>query len=99
MKSIDKDMVLHVAHLSRLELNEDELKEYSGELASILSYISKLSEVDTKGVVPTSHALTSLKNVFRKDIVKPSLEKEDVLKNAPDTDGDFFKVPQIIEGK
>ncbi len=99
MKSIDKDMVLHVAHLSRLELNDAELKGYSGELASILSYISKLNEVDTKNVVPTSHALPTLKNVFRKDILKPSLEKEDVLKNAPEPDGDFFRVPQIIEGK
>lgn len=99
MKSIDKDMVLHVAHLSRLELNGDELKDYSNELASILSYISKLNEVDTKDVIPTSHALASLKNVFRKDVLKVSLEKEDVLRNAPDSDGDFFKVPQIIEGK
>lgn len=99
MKSIDKDMVLHVAHLSRLELNDDELKNYSGELALILSYISKLNEVDTKDVIPTSHAIATLKNVFRKDVLKPSLEKKEVLKNAPDSDGDFFKVPQIIEGK
>jgi len=99
MKSIDKDMVLHVAHLSRLELKDDELKDYSGELASILSYISKLNEVDTKDVIPTSHALATLKNVFRKDVLKSSLEKEGALKNAPDSDGDFFRVPQIIEGK
>ena len=99
MKSIDKETVKRVAHLSRLELNDDELKDYSGELASILSYISKLNEVDTKDVLPTSHALSTLKNVFRKDFLKPSLEKEEVLKNAPDSDGDFFKVPQVIEGK
>lgn len=99
MKSIEKDMVLHVAHLSRLELSGDELKDYSGELASILSYISKLNEVDTKDVIPTSHAIATLKNVFRKDVLKSSLEKEDALKNAPDSDGDLFKVPQIIEGK
>ena len=99
MKIIDEKTVKHVALLSRLSLDEKELQTYSKQLASILSYISKLNEIDTKGVHPTSHALPTLKNVFRRDSLKPSLQTDDVLKNAPSKDGDFFKVPQIIEGK
>ena len=99
MKIIDKDTVKRVAHLARLSLDERELETYSSQLASILSYISKLNEIDTEGVPPTSHALSTLKNVFRKDILKPSLSVEDALKNAPEKEGDFFKVPKVIEGK
>ena len=66
---------------------------------SILQYISKLNEIDTKDVLPTSHPLTTLKNVYRKDILKPSLKVEEALQNAPSKDGDFFRVPQIIENK
>lgn len=99
MKSIDKSTVKRVAHLSRLALGDKELDLYAGQLASILTYINKLNEINTEGVPPTSHAISSLKNVFRKDVLKPSLNTEDVLSNAPQAEGDFFKVPQIIEGK
>jgi len=99
MKAIDSSIVKHVAHLARLELNDKELEHYSGQLAAILSYISKLNEIDTANVIPTSHAITTLKNVFRKDALKQSLKTDEALKNAPSREGDFFKVPQIIEGK
>ena len=99
MKKIDKDTVKHVALLSRLSLDDKELESHSEQLGSILSYISKLNEVDTTNVQPTSHPLTTLKNVFRKDLPKKSLPVDDVLKNAPAKDGNFYKVPQIIEGK
>ncbi|MFH1189466.1 MAG: Asp-tRNA(Asn)/Glu-tRNA(Gln) amidotransferase subunit GatC [Candidatus Omnitrophota bacterium] len=93
---IDRETVKRVALLSRLSLAEDEISEYGSQLASILDYISKLNEIDTKDVPPTSHALSTLKNVYRKDVLKPSLTAEDALANAPSKDGDFFKVPQII---
>ena len=99
MKIIDKETVKHVAHLSRLAFSDKELEVYSKQLESILLYISRSNEIDTKDVQPTSHALPTLKNVFRKDILKPSLDTDDVLKNAPSREGGFFKVPQIIEGK
>ena len=99
MKSIDKETVKHVALLSRLELDAKELELYSGQLASILSYISKLNEIDTQNVQPTTHPLSTLKNVFRKDVLKQSSNIDDVLKNAPSREGEFFKVPQVIEGK
>ncbi len=97
--SIDKKLVKHAALLSRLELDEKESELYSKQLASILSYISKLNEIDTGTVHPTSHPLATLKNVFRIDALKKSLDVEAVLKNAPSKEGDFFKVPQVIEGK
>lgn len=99
MKIIDKKTVEHVALLSRLSLDAEELELYSRQLESILSYISKLNEIDTADVPPTSHVLSSLKNVFRKDEVRQSLDVESVLANAPSREGDFFKVPQVIEGK
>ena len=99
MSAIDKKVVQHVALLSRLSLDEKELELYSKQLASILSYISKLNELDTKDVTPTSHPLSTLKNVFRNDVRKASLPVEDVLANAPSREDEFFKVPQVIEGK
>lgn len=99
MALIDKEIVKHVAHLARLSLDDKELDAHSAQLTSILSYISKLNEIDTKNVLPTTHVLSTLKNVYRKDILKPSLDVEDVLKNAPSKEDDFFKVPQVIEGK
>ncbi len=99
MKTIDAKTVKHVAHLARLELDDKELAQYSGQLASILSYISKLNEINTDNVQPTSHVLTSLVNVDRPDDPKKSLDTSEVLANAPDKEGDFFKIPKVIEGK
>ena len=99
MKSIDKTVVKYVAHLSRISLDDRELEAYSKQLASILSYIDKLNELDTTSTPPTTHALASLKNVFRKDVLKPSLKVEEALANAPAKEGGFFKVPKIIEAK
>ena len=99
MKIIDNDTVRHVAHLARISLDEGECAQYCSELHLIIRYISKLNEIDTKDVPPTSHAVSSIKNVFRKDVLKPSLGTGEVLKNAPAREGDFFRVPQIIEGK
>lgn len=99
MKIIDKDTVRRVAFLSRLSLDEKEFELYSGQLASILSYIDKLNEVDTKDTPPTSHVLTTLVNVDRPDVLKKSLDVEKALSNAPEKEGDFFKIPKVIEGK
>lgn len=97
MATIDKTIVKHVALLSRLALGEKELELYSRQLASILSYINKLNEIETKDVQPTSHVLSSLQNVYRPDEMKGSLEIDEVLANAPDRSGDFFRIPKVIE--
>lgn len=99
MKAIDKKTVEHVAHLSRLEFDESQLELYSTQLASILSYIDKLNEVNTASTQPTSHPLAALKNVFRKDVLKTSISPDEAFLSAPAKDGNFFVVPPIIEGK
>ena len=96
-QKLSLDDVRHVAVLARLALDEPHLKRLAGQLESILGYISMLKEVDTTGVEPMAHALP-LHNVLREDIVEPSLSVEQVLLNAPDTDGPFFKVPKVIGG-
>jgi len=96
-KSIDKATVKHAAKLSRLSLSDKELDLYQKQLADILDYIAKLNKLDTSKTPPTSHPLESLKNVFRKDVVKKSLPVSEVLKNAPKKKGNFFSVPKIIE--
>ena len=79
-----------------MKLSDKETRELALQLADILKYIEKLNQADTSGVEPTSHVLP-IKNVFRQDKVKKSLNIADALKNAPEKEGDFFKVPRIIE--
>lgn len=97
MKNIitDKD-VEYVAKLSRLKLKEDEKHKFTEQLNNIFKYIEKLNELDISKVEPTSHAI-ALQNVTRKDILKPSVSIEDALKNAPDKEQGYFRVPAIIE--
>lgn len=93
---ISREDVQHVARLARLELSEPELVRMQDELSHILAYIDKLRSVDTTGVEPTSHAVP-LTNVMREDEPRPSLPRADMLANAPEAAGDFFRVPRIIE--
>ncbi len=94
MKITESD-VRHVALLSRLELGEEEVKRYAGELSKLFDYIEKLRELSTDDVEPTSHPL-KMTNVLRPDVVKPSLSPEEATANAPEREDDCFKVPQII---
>lgn len=87
--------VEHVALLSRLNLTEEEKKLYSEQLNAMLEYAGMLEELDTDGIPPTAHVLP-LKNVFREDKVEEHLSLEKTLQNAPDAEGNFFKVPKIV---
>lgn len=89
--------VEHVARLARLELSADEKERMGRELDGILAYIDKLRAVDVSGVEPTSHAVP-VTNVMRDDELEPSFPREDMLANAPDRNGDLFRVPRILEG-
>ena len=89
---IDRDQVLHVARLARLRLTEEEVERMTGELSSILDHIEKIGELDLDDVAPTSH-VTELENVLRADEPRPSLPREPALAEAPDTDGEGFRVP------
>lgn len=93
---IDDRDVEHVARLARLALSDAEKARMREQLAKILQYIDKLKELDVAGVEPTSHAVP-LVNVMRDDEAVPSRPREDMLANAPDRAGEFFRVPRIIE--
>jgi len=93
---ITKKEVEYVARLARLRLTEEEKEKYTKQLGDILKYIDKLKELDTDKVEPTSHVL-GLSNVFREDRVKPSLQQEEILANAPEVEASHFKVKKVIE--
>ena len=85
-----------VAELSRIRLKAGEKEKLGKDLASILTYVEQLKEVDTAHAAETSHVL-NLMNVFRKDEEKLSQVSDAVLKHAPDREGNFFKVPKVVE--
>ncbi len=93
---IDQSEVKKVAKLARLELTETELEEFTSQLSAILDYVAKMNELDTENVEPLAHCLP-ISNVFRQDVVKPSLGTEKALANAPERDNEFFKVPKILD--
>ena len=94
--AIKRDDVLHVAALARLELTEDEITRLETQLSDILEAVGKVSELDLADVPPTSHPLAVV-TVFRADEPRPSLPLEDVFANAPERDGDYFRVPPTGE--
>ena len=97
MKITKKD-VEHVARLARLALTEDEKERYTAQLESILGYIDVLNKFDTANVPETTHVL-SLSNIWREDAAEPNRlgSSVDILKNAPEAEGPFFKVKKVIE--
>lgn len=95
---LSADDVRKVAELARLKLTPEELQTYSAQLSKLLEYVDVLNEVDTEGVEPMAHAVEQV-NIFRDDVVLPSLPREDALANAPRTNGRTFLVPQILDGQ
>ena len=94
--AIRREEVLHVARLARLALSPAEADRMGEQLGKILEYIRQLDRLDTADVVPTSHAV-EMGTPFREDAVHPFGQKEEILRNAPDREEDFFRVPRIIE--
>ncbi|HEY2543090.1 MAG TPA: Asp-tRNA(Asn)/Glu-tRNA(Gln) amidotransferase subunit GatC [Gaiellaceae bacterium] len=92
MPEISRELLLHVADLARLELREDELARLEVQLNDILAAVSKVAELDLADVPATSHPLEVV-NVWAEDEPRPCLSVEDALANAPERDGDYFKVP------
>ena len=90
--AISRDEVLHVARLARLELSEGEVERFAEQLSAILEAVGKVSELDLEGVEPTAHPL-DLANVWAEDEPRPSLSVDEALANAPDREGDSFRVP------
>lgn len=92
---ISKNEVEHVALLARLELNEEEVHQYTEQLNAILEYAGMIQKLDTDSVVPTAHAV-ELFNVLRADEVKPSMSQQEALSNAPEAKEGYFQVPRIV---
>ncbi|MCF8009943.1 MAG: Asp-tRNA(Asn)/Glu-tRNA(Gln) amidotransferase subunit GatC [Clostridiales bacterium] len=92
---ISKSDVEHVATLARLELSEEEKELYTKQLSAIMEYFEKLKELDTDDVPPTPHVLP-LKNVLREDKPGEQMDSEKALSNAPDREGNYFRVPKIV---
>jgi len=95
MTKITKEEVKKVAHLARLELNEDEINNHAEQLEKILEYIKQLEKIDTKDVPCTTRAIEVI-NVFRKDKKQNSDCKEELLDLAPSKEDEYFKVPKIL---
>jgi aspartyl-tRNA(Asn)/glutamyl-tRNA(Gln) amidotransferase subunit C len=87
--------VEHIAELARLKFSGEELGDFTHQLNEILKYVEKLDELDTENVEPLSHPIEG-NNAFREDKLRPSISREEALKNAPDKDDEFFKVPKVI---
>ncbi len=90
--AITRDQVLHVARLARLELTDEEIDRFGRQLSEILEAVGKVSELDLEGVEATAHPL-DLVNVLAEDEPRPSLPREDALRNAPDPEDGYFGVP------
>jgi aspartyl-tRNA(Asn)/glutamyl-tRNA(Gln) amidotransferase subunit C len=94
--SVSEKEVRYVADLARLQLSEEEVKSLSGDMNKILGYMDLLNELDTSDVEPLEHVI-EMESRLRKDEAKPTITHEDALKNAPDADSDYFRVPKVIE--
>ncbi|MFB7842200.1 Asp-tRNA(Asn)/Glu-tRNA(Gln) amidotransferase subunit GatC [Microbacterium sp. NPDC056052] len=95
MSEITPDLVRHLGVLARIQLSDDEVTQLTGQLDAIVDNIAKVSEVATPDVAATSHPIP-MHNVFREDVVGQTLTTAQVLQNAPDADGDRFRVTAIL---
>jgi len=94
--SVDAKTVDRLAELARLDFNEEEKKEIQGDLNRILGLIDKMSEVNTEGVEPLIYMTDEVASL-REDVVKQEITQEEALKNAPDKDSDYIRVPKVLD--
>ena len=94
--ALTREEVLHIAHLARVALSDEDVAKFQEQLSDILAHFEMLQAVDTEGVEPTSHPLP-LESVMRDDEVRPSLPREDVLSNAPLAEDGLFRVRAVLE--
>jgi aspartyl-tRNA(Asn)/glutamyl-tRNA(Gln) amidotransferase subunit C len=93
---LSQEQVLHIARLAKLGLTDDEVERMSEQLSNILENFEILNKVDTTDVPPTAQP-NALTNVLKDDVVKPSMPQDEVLANAPQRDGDYFRVKVVLE--
>lgn len=95
-EKISREDVAYLANLARLQVSEDEIDVFAVQLESILEHVAKIGEVDAENISPTGHNV-QLTNVTRPDVVTPSLDRDDVLAQAPAVEQDRFRVPRILD--
>ena len=93
---ITKEEIIKIAKLSKLHVSENDLESYSKQISKILDYMSQLNEVDTENINEFSNKLFDNNQDLREDVVEPSLDRDKVLKNSPESDGVYVKVPKVI---
>ncbi len=91
---LTREEVEHIAELAKVSLTEEEKELFRGQLERILEYFRKIDELDLEGVEPTTHVM-DVYNIFREDVVKESLPPDEILKNAPEKEGRYFKAPRV----
>ena len=94
--ALESDSVLHIAHLARLHLAEDDLDRYTGELSNILSFIEQMNAVDTRDVIPMAHPL-DMGQPLRADVISEQDRREEYQENAPAVRDGLYLVPKVIE--
>ena len=95
MSKLTREDVLHIAKLSRLELPDEQVEQFSNQLSEVLEYVEKLSEINTEGVEETSQ-VTGLVNQTRTDEQKVFERKQDLVEQAPDSEDNQIKVPKVL---
>lgn len=95
-KKISKEDIKHIANLSRLIVSDDEVDSYAEKLSNIVDMANQISDIDTSLVKPTTHVVENI-NVFRKDEVKESKNREEILKNAPSKEAGCISVLKVVE--
>lgn len=93
---ITKEQVEHVAHLARLNLTDEEKEQMTKDMEAIIEFADQINALDISDVDPTAHVIP-INNVFREDEVRPSMDRDELLKNAPNQDSGCFSVPKIVE--
>ena len=94
--AISEEQAKHVAKLSKLTFSEDELSDFTNQLGKIIDMVELLGEVDTQGVPFTSNVTQSI-NVMREDVASPGTSREELMKNVPESENGYIKVPAIID--
>ena len=93
---ITKEEIKKISSLAKINISDNELDSYSEQVSKILEYMSQLDEVDTSKVDEFSNQLFNNEQLLRNDEIEPSLDREEIIKLAPDSDGVYFKVPKVI---
>lgn len=92
---VSKEEIKHIAELSKLNLSEEEIQKYTNNMQDIVEFANKINSLDTDGVTASAFALDTF-NVFREDVVKESFDRDELLKNAPSSNGETYSLPSMM---